>query len=180
MLRVRQGDESAFSELYRRHYRKVMNFFYGLSRDPALAEELCIETFARIWRLRPRYAATGPFPAYLFSVARNIWLEECRYFNAQRRLGVPVSLEGTNVEVPAPVAGRPDEAAERTELEARLIGAMQQLPEEQRMVIVMRMVERMPIEDIATVMQCPVNTVRSRRLLGLRKLREILRGVLMV
>lgn len=180
MFRVRQGDESAFSEVYRRHYRKVLNFFHGLSRDPILAEELCLETFARIWQLRPRYAATGPFPAYLFSVARNIWLEKCRSFKAQGRLGVPISLDGMDVELPAPVDCRPDEAAERSELETRLIRAIQELPDDQRMVIIMRMVERMSIEEIATVMQCPVNTVRSRRLLGLRKLREILRGVLLV
>ena len=78
MLRVRWGDERAFVELYRRYHRKLMDFFYGMSRNAQTAEDLCQETFLRVWKLRRRYAATGSFPAYLFAFARNVWLERCR------------------------------------------------------------------------------------------------------
>lgn len=68
MRRVSADDECAFEQLYHRYHRRLLDFFYALGRDPQTAEELAADTFARIWHLRKRYAATGSFPAYLIFV----------------------------------------------------------------------------------------------------------------
>lgn len=180
MLKVREGDDSAFAELYARYSRKLLDFFYGMSRDPLLAEDLCLETFARIWHLRRKYAATGSFPAYLFTCARNIWLEKCRYLGRQWKLGSARSIEADEIEIIAGIASRPDESASRSELEERILAAIAELPEEQRMVFVMRTIQGLSLDDIASVLQCPVNTVRSRKLLAIKKLRETLKGLLVI
>jgi RNA polymerase sigma-70 factor (ECF subfamily) len=177
MFRVREGDESAFACLYRRHYRRLLNFFYGLSRDASLAEEICLDTFARIWRLRTRYAATGSYLSYMFAFARIIWLEQCRELKSQRRLGVRATLDDLDLQALPGFGTRPDEAAVRSELEEALSHALQKLPEEQRMVIIMRLVERMSLDEIAAALRCPINTVRSRKLLAVKKLRESLHGL---
>ncbi|MCC6490625.1 MAG: sigma-70 family RNA polymerase sigma factor [Candidatus Hydrogenedentes bacterium] len=180
MLKVREGDECAFAELFRRYQRRLLDFFYGMSRDALLAEDLCLETFARVWHLRRKYAATGSFPAYLFTFARNIWLEKCRHLSKQWRLGSALSVEADGPDLPAAVSTHPDEMASRSELEERILEAIAGLPEEQRMVFVMRTIQRLSLEDIAGVLQCPVNTVRSRKLLAVKKLRESLRGLLVL
>ncbi len=181
MLLVREGDESAFSELFDRYNRKLLDFFYGMSRDTQLAEDLCLETFARIWHLRRRYAATGSFPAYLFTCARNIWLEKCRHLGKQWRLGTALSIDEDNgSDIPAGIASRPDESASRSEIEQHILNALAELPDEQRMVFVMRTIEGLALDDIAAVLQCPVNTVRSRKLLAIKKLREALKGILVI
>ena len=58
--------------------------------------------------------------------------------------------------------------------------ALDGLPTEQRMAFVMRAIEGLSIEEIASAMQCPVNTVRSRKLLAVKKLRGVLKGLLVL
>ena len=88
MLRVRLGDERAFGQLYSRYHVKLQDFFYGMGRHTETAEDLCQETFARVWLLRRKYTATGSFAGYLFAIARNIWLEKCREWKKRRKIGV--------------------------------------------------------------------------------------------
>jgi RNA polymerase sigma-70 factor, ECF subfamily len=176
MLRVRQDDESAFEELYHRYVRRLLDFFYAMGRDAQQAEDLVHETFLRVWRQRTKYAATGSFQAYLFAFARFIWLERYRKLRRIRRWGL-VSLREDVEEAQLAVASGdsyPDVGAGRAELGAAIFAALDQLPNEQRMAFVLHEIEGLSNEDIATVMQCPVNTVRSRRILAVKKLRESL------
>lgn len=177
MLQVRDGDEYAFEELYRRYNRRVLNFFFALSGDATAADDMAIETFARIWRLRGRYRATGPFPAYAFAVARNIWLEHRRELRKQWRLGFSQSIDEA-CDVLEAAERSPSEVAISEEIQQQVWTALAGLPEEQRVVFVLRVLEGMSLPDIATILRCPVNTVRSRKLLALKKLREMLRAVL--
>jgi len=180
MLRVRWGDEHAFAELYRRYYRKVMGFFYGMSRDTQTSEDLCQETFLRIWKLRRKYAASGSFPAYVFAFARNVWLEQCRQARKHQRFGSARGGDQDVQLVTASMATHPDVAAARSELADCIFGALDELPVEQRMAFVMRNIEGLSIREIASAMQCPMNTIRSRKILAVKKLREALKGLLVL
>ena len=178
MLRVRRGNQFAFGELYRRYNRRLLDFFYGMSRDATEAEDLTHETFMRIWKVRGKYMATGSFPAYVFTFARNIWLEHVRRSRKQWRLGIRTSLDDSYMALATGASECPHETASRSELAARIRTALDLLPDEQRMVFVMRAVEGLSIGDIAEVMQCPQNTVRSRKLLAIKTLRESLRSLM--
>lgn len=178
MLRVQLGSEPAFAVLYRRHYRALLDFFYAMSRNTQAAEDLCHETFLRLWRLRLRYQATGSFRAYLFSIARHIWMESCRTAMRDRRLGVAKPIEDFDAVVG--FERQPDEMAHRSEVMSQIVVALDTLPDEQRMAFVLRTVHGLSLEEIADVMQCPLNTVRSRRLLAIRRLREALRGLMVL
>lgn len=180
MLRVRWGDEHAFSELYRRYHRRILNFFYGMSRHTQMSEDLCQETFLRVWKLRRKYAATGSFAAYLFAFARNVWLEQYRDIKKRQRIGKRQNVEDDWQLVAAGRSTRPDAAAVRSEIEERIFDALDELPVEQRMAFVMRAIEGLSIEQIASAMQCPVNTVRSRKMLAVKKLRVVLKGLLVL
>ncbi len=175
MLRVKDGDEDAFSLLYDEHHRRVLNFFFGLSADAHLAQDLRQETFLRIWKLRGRYRATGSFVAYILTFARYIWLENCRKNSKRYNLGALSSANAALEQLPAGPAARPDNALARSELEGHIFGALSKLPEDQRMAFVLRVVEGLSTEETASVMQCPVNTVRSRKVLAIRKLRVQMR-----
>ncbi|MCC6143874.1 MAG: sigma-70 family RNA polymerase sigma factor [Candidatus Hydrogenedentes bacterium] len=173
MLRVRQDSEAAFAVLHGRYARRVQNFFYGMIGNPGAAADLCQETFLRTWKIRHRYKATGPFTAYLFSIARLIWLERCRELQRQARLGARVDCE---VPLAAPADQAPDSRATRDEFEAHFRAALAELPEEQRIVFVLRNIEGMSLHNIAAALDCPINTVRSRKLLAVKKLRTLLAG----
>ena len=178
MLRVQLGNERAFATLYRRHYRALLDFFYAMSRNTQSAEDLCHETFLRLWRLRLRYQPIGSFRAYLFSIARNIWMESFRTTMRDRRLGVVQPME--EIERIRGTDRLPDEAAQNAELMDQITTALDQLPDEQRMAFVLRTVQGLSLEEISSVMRCPLNTVRSRRLLAIRRLRDALRGILVL
>jgi RNA polymerase sigma-70 factor (ECF subfamily) len=180
MLRVRWGDERAFAELYRRYYRRLTDFFYGMGRDFQVSEDLCQETFLRVWKLRTRYAATGSFAAYLFAFARNVWLEKCRESKKRRGMRLAGTMSDGWPHVAATASNHPDEVAARAEVEERIFDALGRLPDEQRMVFVMRNIQGLSIEEIALAMQCPMNTVRSRKLLAIKKLREALKSLLVL
>ncbi len=178
MRRVCEGDADAFSTLYRRHFRKVLDFFYAMSRDRVFSEDLCQETFLRLWRLRERYTPSGSFPAYLFTVARFVWME--RRTEVFRRGALRPLGEDEGCGMATLSENGPDVLAERSELSRRIADAVAALPEEQRMAFVLRTVQGLTLEEIASAMACPVNTVRSRKLLAFKKLRETLRGLLVL
>lgn len=173
MMRVRGGDECAFELLFGRYQHKLLNFFYGLSRNSSTARDLAQDTFLRIWKIRKRYQASGTFPAYLFGVARMIWLESCRREQKAWKLGV--RLDDTALEgLTGHFADCPAYQARRTELHEHIHRALDQLPEEQRLVFVLRSIDGLSLEDIASILDCPVNTVRSRKILAVKKLRHLL------
>lgn len=176
MCRVREGDESAFESLHARYQQKTLNFFYVLSHNRHTANDLCQETFLRIWRVRKRYQATGNFAAYLFAIARLIWFEHQRQQQKTWRLGYALVLDDT-VDVAASADCAPDVQAARSEVETRIWQALEELPEEQRMVFVLRNIQGLSLEDIAAALDCPVNTVRSRKILAVTKLRHLLAKV---
>ncbi len=180
MLRAREDEEAAFALLYGRYYRKVLSFFYAMSREPETAADLCQETFLRIWKLRKRYEATGSFAAYLFTFARYVWREKRRAAMKAWRNGLMRVDAVSWDELPDKAACRPDRAAISSELEAHVLDALSALPEEQRMAFVLRTVQGLSLDEIAAVMDCPANTVRSRRILAIGKLRQILRGIMVL
>jgi len=180
MLRVRLGDELAFEHMYRRYHVKLQDFFYGMVRHTEMAEDLCQETFARVWRIRHKYDATGSVAAYLFAIARNIWLEQCRTFRKDQKLGTRYVFTD---DWPYIIASRhrdPDEIAVRSEMKQHILDAIERLPDEQRMVFVLRSIRGLSTDEIAEIMRCPANTVRSRRILAVNKLRKMLRGLLVI
>lgn len=177
MMRVRDGDESAFEALFNRHNRPLLSFFYGLSRNDSHARDLCQETFLRVWKIRKRYRATGSFPAYLFGIARMIWLEFCRQQDKTWRLGARQGEDSLH-DLEADPAGCPAFQANRAELHDYIHAALEELPEEQRLVFVLRSIEGLSLEDIAAILDCPINTVRSRKILAVKKLRHLLASVM--
>ena len=125
---------------------------------------------------RRRYAATGRFKAYLYTFARHIWLEQCRRVRKERMLGLASDIDDYFDSLAAPASGEPDGMAVRAESRASIEAALDELPEEQRLAFTLRYMQGLTPEEIARVMDCPVNTVRSRKLAALRKLRELLQS----
>ncbi len=176
MLRVRDNDQAAFGLLYDRFGQRVHSFFYGLCGDATASKDLTQETFLRIWKFRARYAATGSLLAYLLTFARFVWLEHCRSLRRHGRLpNSPVDeLMESLTSLPNT---QPDACASRSELAGKIHDALRVLPEEQRLAFVLQSMEGLTAEEAASVMQCPVHTARSRKILAVKKLRLALREV---
>ena len=153
-MRVRGGDACAFESLFNRYQRPLLNFFHGLSRNPCTARDLAQETFLRVWKIRKRYRASGSFPAYLFGVARMIWLESCRQEQKTWRLGARQGEESLG-HLEAEITECPAWQASRSELHGHLYAALEELPEEQRMVFVMRSIDGLSLITGMTLRTMP-------------------------
>ena len=78
MLRVRQGDRDAFTDLVERWKQPVIGFIYRTLPDPDEAEDLAQATFIQLWKTAGRYQPTARFSTFLFTIARNLCLNEIR------------------------------------------------------------------------------------------------------
>jgi RNA polymerase sigma-70 factor (ECF subfamily) len=94
MLRVKRGDRAAFAELVEKYKQPVMNFIYRSLRDETEAEDLAQNVFLQVYKSRSRYKQTARFSTWLFTIARNLCLNELR-----RRARHPAeSIEETHAE----------------------------------------------------------------------------------
>ena len=78
MLRVKQGDSSAFSELVDKYNQPVMNLAQRMLRDPAEAEDLSQNVFVQVYKSAHRYQVSSKFSTWPFTIARNLCLNEIR------------------------------------------------------------------------------------------------------
>src|SRR5579862_835241 len=78
MLRVKQGDVAAFTELVEKYKQPVMNLVYRTVHDATEAEDLAQNVFVQVFKSAPRYQSTAKFSTWLFTIARNLCLNEIR------------------------------------------------------------------------------------------------------
>lgn len=183
LRRMLDGDEHAFTELYRRRHPAIYRFALHMSGNPAMAEDVTQEVFMALIREPGRYdAARGSLSAFLFGIARNHLRKR---WEQERRL-IPIAGEPDEVDDllhPAHGNGNGHGAAHSfvDEFECRdTVGvvrrAISTLPASYREVVILCELEEMSYEEAALALDCPVGTIRSRlhrgRAILLEKLRE--------
>jgi RNA polymerase sigma-70 factor (ECF subfamily) len=78
MLRVKRGDRAAFAELVEKYKQPLFNFVFRTLRDEIETEDVAQNTFLQVWKSRVRYQRTAKFSTWLFTIARNLCLNEIR------------------------------------------------------------------------------------------------------
>ena len=155
MARVRDGDMEAFRLLVEAHQSRVINTIHKMLGSDAEAEDLAQQVFIRVWHSARRYQPTAKFTTYLFRITRNLVFNELR----RRKHFVEQAPDAPE---PAERSERePDRLLLEDELQKAIQKAIQELPETQRMAVVLRRYEEMPYEEIARVMGTTVPAVKS-------------------
>src|SRR3989475_7332474 len=141
MLRVKRGDRQAFEELVNKYRQPVMNLVYRALGDATEAEDLAQNVFVQVYKSADRYKVSAKFTTWLFTIARNLCLNEIR-----RRSRHPAhSLDETfadNEDQPIRQAEdiktfSPPDSLLLSELEGKIESALGELPEKQRTAILM-------------------------------------------
>jgi RNA polymerase sigma-70 factor (ECF subfamily) len=174
LLRLRKGDEQAFTALYRRRQGAIYRFALHMSGSSALAEDIVQEAFLALLREECGFdPERGTLSGYLFGIARKLVLR-----NVERgRSNVPLEAE-TEEGAPRELAVTDDPLAGLTRHETieALRRAVQALPRRYREVVVLCDLEELDYADAAVALGCPIGTVRSRmhraRALLLEKLNQ--------
>lgn len=172
---ARRGSLDAFNRLVRAYERQVYAVALRLVGQTDLAEDVTQDTFLLAYRSLPQFRG-GLFRAWLLRIATNRCYDELR--RRQRRpadsfeeLGFEPQVEWSTL-----AAGEdPHEHAERLELARALEVALYQLPDEQRVVVVLSDVQGYTYEEIAAITGVSLGTIKSRLSRGRARLREVLR-----
>jgi RNA polymerase sigma-70 factor (ECF subfamily) len=179
LKRSARGDEEAFTKLYRRNQAQIYRFALRMTGRAWAAEEIVQDVFMTLVREPKKFdPARGPLGAFLYGIARN---RVMKHLERQPR-ELPLEYRGAdNVtsEIEVPDERTPAHWAELRERRDCVRSAVLSLPPEFRETVVLCELEEMSYEEAATVLECPVGTVRSRlhrgRALLLAKL-EMLRS----
>ena len=165
MLRVKAGDRESFARLVDRWQRPVMNFVFRTLPDETEAEDLTQAVFVQIWKTAARYEATARFSTFLFTIARNLSLNEVR-----RRSRHPVtSLDSAGSDdeinpyhhIEDSRQNSADETAQTEELYGKVQDAIDGLPEKQRMALLMCREGELSYDEIATVLEVSIPATKS-------------------
>lgn len=154
------GDRDAWETLVRRYQRKVWNIAYHFVGRAAEADELAQEIFVRVFEGLRSFDTSGSFAAWITRVARNHCIDHYRRRRLEKAL--TTSEEGQADSLAAPLAADPYVALERKDLAAWIRSALDRLPEELRQAVVLRDLQDMSYEEMATLLDVPLGTVKSR------------------
>jgi len=165
------GQKTAFNIIVKRWECPVYNFILRYIGDADEARDLCQKTFIRAYRNLPTLREPDKFTSWIYQIALNTCKDESRRrthlsFEALQDIASP-TLPST------PPATFPDALAHQQSVREVLNRALQTLPEEQRVVIIMKEYQGLKFTEIADTLKTPINTVKSRLYYGLSALKKI-------
>jgi RNA polymerase sigma-70 factor (ECF subfamily) len=166
MLAVREGDVSKLGILFERHHARLFNYLFRLTGNRHLSEDLVQEVFVRLLKYRHTYRGECQFATWMYQIARNARTDFFRGSSASA-----LSLEDQEQEFASSLP-LPDENLAQDEEMRIVLDALNRLPEKKREVLLLRGLHGMKFEEIAKVMDCPVNTAKGRAFDAIRTLRS--------
>lgn len=167
MLRVRDGDSAAFTELVARYQNRLLTVLEHLVQDRELAEDLTQDVFIRVYNARLRYEPEARFSTWLFTIANNVASNALRSRSRRREVGVsegngadstPLSLDQL---AKAASGSLPTRALDKAEQAEMVRHAVASLSERQRMALLLAKFEGMSYQDIAQTMGLSVQAIKS-------------------
>ena len=183
MERYRDGQTGCFEVLVRRHQGPVFRFFLRHVGDVETAEDLTQETFIRVVHNRAAFRTGAKFTTWVYTIARNLSVDEMRKrrYRRHRSLDEPLGRrDGDPGRTLGDLVGDPqaktDMQAGDLEMRTVLESAIGKLPKEQREVFTLREMSGLSFQEIAEVVGCNENTVKSRMRYALERLHAALRG----
>ena len=158
---VARGDTSAFEEVIERHQALVAGTVARMLGSNSDVDDIAQQVFIRVWKSARRYVPRAKFTTWLLKITRNLVFNELR--RARRRAQVPLQSDPGTEEIPLKdeTNPAPDASLLEDELQRAIEEAIMQLPESQRMALVLRRYEQLSYEQIAEVLDLSVPAVKS-------------------
>lgn len=162
--RVQNGDKRAFDLLVLKYQHRILGLVVRFVHDPHEAQDVTQEAFIKAYRALPKFRGDSAFYTWLYRIAINT---AKNYLVSRSRRPPNSDVDSSDAEFYDGNHGLKDMASPerlmlRDEIDAAVQESIKQLPENLRYALTLREFEGLSYEDIATVMQCPVGTVRSR------------------
>ncbi len=162
--RVKRGDKKAFDALVLKYQARILNLTSRFVRDQSDAFDITQEAFLKAYRALPKFRSESTFYTWLYRIAVNT---AKNYLAVQSRRSADVTLDFMEMEQieqnnSLKEQATPERLLLTSELQQTIISAIDELPVDLRSAITLREIDGLSYEEIASVMECPVGTVRSR------------------
>ena len=181
MLSVKDGNRDAFRILTDRHYANTLSFIYRFVKNKTLAEDLCQETFLRLWRCVPTYRPIAKFRTFLYHIARNVCLKQLEKEQRTPQVDSLDTSYGEDDEYSRPIAVAiadtrysPEALLIAKEMHEAIQAAIGKLSKEHQLVFRLTEVQGMSYQEVAKILECPIGTVASRKNAAIQQLRKFL------
>ena len=163
-------DPHAFEVLYRIYFPRLARFLDRMTRSTHLIEEIVNDTMWVVWQKAHTFNHTSKVSTWIFSIAYRKALKAIQY------LDEPVEFDFE--QCASDGAQQPEHEMQRRQLQKIVGGALDALPEEQRTVVNLTYYHAMEYIEIAEIMDCPVNTIKTRMFHARRRLKSLLSACL--
>jgi RNA polymerase sigma-70 factor (ECF subfamily) len=156
--RCRAGDAAAWRQLYDAHFPMVFRLAIRLGASEREAADVAQEVFVRVWRGLGSFRGEAQLRTWIYRIALNEAARATRAAAVRRTIGVLLPVFGRE----AAAAPGPDRLVENAEAFAELQALLARMRPKQRTVFVLFEIEELSLEEITQVLDCPLETVRSR------------------
>ena len=177
MLRVKLGGsqaEDAFQELIELHQKAVIGTVAKMLGNSSEAEDIAQQVFIRLWNSAPRYEVKAKFTTFLYTITRNLVFNETKRKQRRKEHSLEEQQENSFSQLEDKFASCPDQEILQAELKNEVDKAVHNLPEKQRLAVILRRYENMPYDQIADVLELSISAVKSQLFRARITLRESL------
>ena len=168
---LESGDLDALGALYERHKTNVYRTALAITHDPAAAEDILQDCFLRLYKYAHSIDKRLPLRPWLYRVTTNL-----AYNWERRKKRWQTPLDDVLDWLVNPIQCSPERRAEMSDIQSQVMDALQSLNTNQRIVMVLYYLNSLNLKEIASILDCPVGTVKSRLHYGRKTLRRKLKA----
>ncbi len=171
LIRARDGNEAAFGELMQVWYKKIYNFSYRFFNESSAAEEATQNTFVQVYRKLNQLQKPETFGSWIYTIAHN----EC--YNEGRKKTRILDIKDrwkSQLRVEQTFERTTERTLEQADKKAMVQQLLQAIPDNQRVVIVMKEYEGLTFREISEILEISENTAKARMYYGLKAMRKLL------
>jgi len=180
MVRIAKGDDDAFEILVNRHQASVLNLIYRFIGDRTQAKDLAQEVFLRVWQAAKTYRPEAKFTTWIYRIATNVCFNELK--SARRKKWFQLLRSDSDHKIHGEEdfsdgSPSPEDVLLAKEQSHQITKALQSLPDNQRMALVLKRYDDLSYAEIAQMIGCSVSAVESLLVRAKRTLQEKLKNL---
>ena len=179
--RIIKGDRFRFNQLIRQWEKQIYNFIYRYLGNKELAFDVTQKTFIRTYKNINKLRDATKFSSWIYQIASNLCKDEIKKMHKQNLVSLDLIQENSEqkgYQLPDQFKESdhqlPDAKLNKKQIGEIVQKALQKLPEEQRVVVIMKEYQELKFTEIADILDEPINTVKSRLYYGLRAMKKVL------
>ncbi len=179
MARIARGDERAFEILVNRHQASVLNLIYRFIGDRTHAKDLAQEVFIRVWRAAKTYKPEAKFATWIYRITANLCFNELKSSRRKKWFSFQQSDDQSGETIEDRLSDAAPSAEDlllEKERSRQISEALQSLPDNQRMALILKRYDDLSYHEIAQILGCSVSAVESLLVRAKKSLQEKLKN----